>query len=252
MKAGNIYIGTSGWHYKHWKGNFYPDGVKTADYLAYYAQYFNTAEINASFYRLPLVSTVKDWVATVQPRFRFCPKISRYVTHTKKLNDPDQTLPRFFEVFDHVIKKLGPVLLQLPPNLHFHEEKVKTFFEALVQYKGYHFALEPRHESWMTPAAIQLLKKYKIAFVIAHSGNRFPSGEFITAKNIYIRFHGPEGNYATSYSAAFLQQYADKIIQWQQAGHHIWAFFNNDGNGYAIKNARTLIENIKKSHHLER
>lgn len=247
MKPGHIYIGTSGWHYKHWKKRFYPDEVKAADYLSYYAQFFATAEINASFYRLPLVTTVQEWAKTVNTRFRFCPKISRYVTHTKKLRDPEQTLPRFFDVFDTIIKKLGPVLLQLPPNLHFHEERVKDFLDVLTTWKGYRFALEPRHESWLEPEALSLLKKYKIAFVIAHSGNRFPSGEFITAKDIYIRFHGPEGNYASGYSAAFLQQYAHKIVQWQQSGHHIWVFFNNDGNAYAIKNARTLIDYIKKT-----
>lgn len=247
MRPGKIFIGTSGWHYKHWKKTFYPEEVKVADYLSYYAQYFATTEINASFYKLPLVSTVEDWANTVNARFRFCPKISRYVTHTKKLNDPAQTLPRFFEVFDRVIKKLGPVLLQLPPNLHYHEERAITFFDALVKYKGYHFALEPRHESWMTPAAIKLLKKYKIAFVIAESGDRFPSGEFITAKNIYIRFHGPKGDYASGYSATYLQRYAEKISQWQQAGHHIWVFFNNDVHGYAIRNALTLIDYINRA-----
>lgn len=247
MKQGYIYIGTSGWVYKHWKQAFYPDKLKAKDQLPFYATHFPTAEINASFYRLPLASTVQTWADAVQKDFRFCPKISRFVTHAKKLNDPDTTLPRFFEVFDHIVKKLGPVLIQLPQNLHYHAAKAQAFFEALKQYKGYTFALEPRHESWLQEDAVKMLKKYKIAFVIAHSGDRFPYAEIITSKHIYLRFHGPEGNYATSYTNAFLKKYAAKILAWQQAGHTIWVFFNNDGHAYAVNNAQTLLTQIKNA-----
>jgi uncharacterized protein YecE (DUF72 family) len=235
-----IHIGTSGWSYKHWRERFYPKEVKAKDYLAYYAGEFSVSEINTSFYHLPKPGTIQNWVDTVNSRFKFCPKISRYITHMKKLNDPEESLISFFDVFDPFVKHLGPVLIQLPPFLKFNEEKAAAFFKALKKYKGYKFALEPRHETWLTDEAIALLTKHKIAFVIAESGNRWPYGEFITAKDIYIRFHGPDGSYASSYPKAVLKKYAKKILQWEEDGHRIWVFFNNDGNAYAIENARTL------------
>jgi uncharacterized protein YecE (DUF72 family) len=236
-----IHIGTSGWSYKHWRERFYPKEVKAKDYLSYYAGQFSVSEINTSFYHLPKSDTIENWVDTVNSRFKFCPKISRYITHMKKLNDPEQSLPSFFDVFDPFKKHLGPVLIQLPPFLAFNAEKVAVFCKALKQYKGYRFALEPRHETWLTDEAIALLTKHKIAFVIAESGGRWPYGEFVTAKDIYIRFHGPDGSYASSYPDKVLKKYAKKMLQWEEEGHRIWVFFNNDGNAYAIENARTLI-----------
>ncbi|MBW8685063.1 DUF72 domain-containing protein [Chitinophaga rhizophila] len=242
MAKGKIHIGTSGWSYKHWREIFYPPAVKPADYLSYYADHFHVSEINMSFYRLPTLATVEKWAHTVNSRFRFCPKISRFVTHTKKLNDPELTLPRFFDIFDPVHKHLGPILIQLPERLPFNKEKAAHFFKVLTQYKGHSFALEPRHTSWMEDEAIALLKRYKIAFVIADAGDRWPYGEFVTAKHIYVRFHGPDGSYAKSYDNTVLKKYARKMIAWRDEGHTVWVFFNNDIHGYAFENARTLIE----------
>lgn len=241
-----IHIGTSGWSYKHWRERFYPKDVKAKDYLSYYAEQFSVSEINTSFYHLPKPDTIQNWVNTVNSRFKFCPKISRYITHMKKLNDPGDSLPSFFDSFDPFIKHLGPVLIQLPPFLAFNAEKVAIFFKALHQYKGYKFAIEPRHDTWLTDEAIALLTKHKIGFVIAESGKRWPYGEFITAKDIYIRFHGPDGSYASSYPNAVLKKYAKKMLQWEKEGHRIWTFFNNDGNAYAIQNAHTLVEYTSK------
>lgn len=239
--AGKIYIGTSGWSYKHWKERLYPPELVPTDYLGYYRQYFNCTEINTSFYHLPKPETVAHWVETVKRSFFFCPKISRYITHVKKLNDPTETLPRFFDIFDPYHKKLGPVLIQLPPNLSFHAGKAVAFYEALTAYKGYRFALEARHTSWFGQESIDLLKKYKISFVIGESGKRWPTDEQVTAKHIYIRFHGEEG-YDSAYSVTQLKSWSKKILQWQAKGHTIWIFFNNDGNANAIYNALKLQE----------
>jgi len=240
MANGCIYIGTSGWSYKHWRGIFYPQGLKIANELPYYAGQFNTAEINNSFYRLPKKEMVRDWISKVPGSFYFCPKISRYITHAKKLNDPTEGLTRFFDVFDPFRRRLGPILIQLPAMLGFHREKVETFFRALKTFKGHRFALEPRHSSWMGADAAGLLRKYRIGFVLALSGGRWPSREFITAPHIYIRLHGPNGYYDTSYSSQKLAALAKKCRQRQAAGHDIWIFFNNDGHAYAVKNATTL------------
>jgi uncharacterized protein YecE (DUF72 family) len=237
MANGNIHVGTSGWNYKHWWGIFYPPGLKQIDELSYYSQYFDAAEINNSFYGLPKAATVADWLSKTPGSFIFCPKISRYITHAKKLNDPMQSLPRFFDVFDPFRPRLGPILIQLPSMLGFHEEKAAQFFQALKTFKGHRFALEPRHASWMEDNAIHLLKRYNIGFVQALSGGRWPSGQFVTAAHIYIRFHGPTGYYDTSYSSQKLAAIAKKCRTWMSQGHDIWAFFNNDGHGYAVKNA---------------
>ena len=247
MPEEKTYIGTSGWNYKHWRGIFYPPGVTMAGELAFYATRFNAAEINNSFYKLPTRAMVEHWIAQVPQKFYFCPKMSRYITHAKKLNDPGQGLPRFFDVFDPFRKRLGPILIQLPAMLGFHKEKAETFFTALKRYKGHRFALEPRHASWMEEDAIRLLKKYRIGFVMADSGGRWPSGEFITAPHIYIRFHGPNGYYDTSYSPRKLAAIAKKCRDWQSEGYTVWAFFNNDGHGYAVKNATAFQRSLARS-----
>jgi uncharacterized protein YecE (DUF72 family) len=237
----NIYVGTSGWSYKHWKNIFYPSYIKPSGYLTYLATEFNAAEINTSFYRLPKSETIVHWMRSVPAGFRFCPKMSRYLTQMKKLNDPEEPLARFFTLFTPFKKHLGPVLIQLPPNLGFHHGKTEYFFELLKEkYKTFKIALEPRHASWLEAPAIRLLKRFNIAWVIADSGGRFPMAEEVTEKDIYIRFHGPDGSYATSYTQDALKLYAEKCMKWSAKGHRLWLFFNNDIHGYAIENARTI------------
>src|SRR5947209_3880678 len=131
MHYSTINIGTSGWSYKHWKGLYYPAGVKPADWMPYYAQSFETTEINGSFYRLPSVETVLKWTGQVPEHFIFCPKMSRYLTQMKKLRDPEEPLERFFSVFESMKEKMGPVLLQLPPQLPFNYDQVEGFYYLL-------------------------------------------------------------------------------------------------------------------------
>lgn len=246
MATAGTHIGTSGWSYRHWREIFYPKELKSTDYLSWYAKTFKVTEINTSFYHLPRPSTVESWLEKAPARFRFCPKMSRYVTHVKRLLDPEASLPRFFELFDPFKKHLGPILLQLPPSAAFEADRAAHFFEVLTKnYSGYHFALEARHKSWLSDEAITLLQQYKITWVIAHSGNRWPYAETITAKHIYLRFHGLDGRYDALYSEKIIADYAGKIKEWQQENHTIWAFFNNDGHGYALQNAQQLITLLK-------
>jgi uncharacterized protein YecE (DUF72 family) len=238
---GSLHIGTSGWVYPHWKEVFYPAGLPQRRWLEYYAGQFDSTEINASFYRLPTRETVEKWQAIAGKGFYFCPKISRFITHAKKLNDPEQAVPRFFDVFGAIAKSTGPILIQLPPMLGFKEEKATRFFSYLHHnYKDFRFSLEARHASWMEKSSVALLKKYDIGWVIAESGTRFASAELVTARHIYLRFHGPDGHYDTSYSKAVLKTYADKCLRWKEKGYAVWVFFNNDLHGYAVENARTL------------
>ena len=236
-----IHIGTSGWSYKHWKPIYYPGTVRAGDYLSFLSKEFDSTEINTSFYRLPKPATLQKWMAAVPKDFKFCPKMSRYLTQMKKLNEPEEPLDRFFSLFGSMKKHLGPVLIQLPPNLGFHLQKAEYFFSLLKEkYSAYIFALEVRHDSWLQPPVIRLLTRFQITFVIASSGDRFPMAEEITARDIYIRFHGPDGSYATSYPDDVLEEYADKCTNWIHQGHRLWIYFNNDIHGYAIENARTL------------
>jgi uncharacterized protein YecE (DUF72 family) len=241
MKKASFYIGTSGWSYKHWKDIYYPADVKPAGYLEYYSRQFNIAEINTSFYHLPQKQTVLNWMEAVPKGFRFCPKMSRYLTHMKKLHDPEAPLEKFFAVFEAARKMLGPVLIQLPPSLKFNPAVAVPFFELLKkEYKRYDFVLEVRHNSWMETESLGLLKRHNIGFVISQSENKFPYAEHVTAKNIYVRFHGPAALYASSYSDEMLKDYAAKFKKWIEQGHIIWAFFNNDIYGHAFRDAERL------------
>ena len=241
--APKIHIGTSGWSYKHWKGLFYPQKLKASEWLSWYARHFKTTEINGSFYRLPKEETVINWTKQVPADFIFCPKMSRYLTHMKKLKDPEESLERYFSVFESMQEMMGPVLMQLPPALKFNYDTARNLYELLKKkYKKYEFVMEVRHESWLQDESLTLMTKYDIGFVISQSGNEFPYSEMVTAKNIYVRFHGPEELYASSYTDSMLKKYWTKFKKWIREGPVIWVFFNNDIYGYAVKNAERLIE----------
>jgi len=242
MRNKKINIGTSGWSYKHWRNVFYPEGMKPTDYLPFYAKEYRATEINTSFYHLPKESTVIQWTEKVPKQFRFCVKMSRFITHVKRLLEPEEALERFFEVFKHMKEKMGPVLIQLPPSLKFDYERAEYFFSVLKKnYQEYDFALEVRHETWMVEESLTLMAKYDIAFVISQSGVKFPYAETVTAKNIYIRFHGPKELYASAYTDEMLEDFAKKFKAWIAEGHYIWVFFNNDIHAYALSNAKTLM-----------
>jgi len=240
-----FYVGTSGWSYRHWLGVFYPENLKPAKFLEFYVEHFDCVELNASFYRLPNEKTVENWAKRTPERFKFCLKLSRLITHQKRLAGAQEPLGTFFERF-RLLKeagKLGPVLVQLPPSLRFDREVAEGFFSLLNEYYGDHrFALEARHASWFVEEALHLLEEHGIAHVIADSGGRFPSYEAVTADFVYLRFHGPGKLYASNYPDEMLEASAGKITRWLKEGLEVWAFFNNDVGGYAVRNAQRLHE----------
>ena len=169
--------------------------------------------------------------------------MSNYLTHNKRLREPDEPLSRFFAAFEPIKRQMGPVLIQLPPSLKFDNEIARNLFETLkTDYAKYYFALEARHSSWLEKESIDLLAKYKLSFVISQSNNLFPYAEHVTAKNIYLRLHGPQKLFASAYTEEDIRYYAAKIAQWQKSGHHIWVFFNNTATRDAINNAFKLKE----------
>lgn len=236
-----LHIGTSGWSYKHWSGIFYPEDVKPAKYLEHYVTVFDCVELNASFYRIPNVKTVQGWARRTPASFRFCTKMSRFITHQKKLVDAAEAIDRFLAAFEPLGDRLGPFLVQLPPSLRFAPDIAEAFLHLLALRRNLgEFVLEARHDSWFTPESVSLLKHYGIAGVIADSGGRFPVSEVLTNSLVYLRFHGPDGRYRASYTTGVLETYARKIIAWLSEGCQIWAFFNNDFNAHAVHNAREL------------
>ncbi|MCX6254307.1 MAG: DUF72 domain-containing protein [Bacteroidia bacterium] len=240
-KSKGLYIGTSGWSYKHWSEIFYPKDVKPDKYLEYYITKFTCVELNSSFYHLPLKTTVTGWMNRTPETFRFCTKLNRFITHQLKLVNSEGALEKYFDVFESMKDRLGPVLIQLPPALSFDKPLIHGFLDLIKnQFSLYRFAIEVRHESWINDNFFDLLAHYGIAFVIADSGDRYPFYETVTADFVYLRFHGQEQLYASDYSEADLKLYAGKIISWLDEDKEVWVFFNNDFHGFAINNAVKL------------
>ncbi|HYH14435.1 MAG TPA: DUF72 domain-containing protein [Flavisolibacter sp.] len=235
------HVGTSGWSYKHWKDSFYPPKLRLANWFDYYTSRFDSSEINTSFYHLPKEQTVINWAAKAPKGFTFCPKLSRYITHMKKLRDVEEPLERFFTVFAPLYPFMGPVLIQLPPMLRYNAAVAESFFDLIrTRYSDQRFVLEVRHDTWMQEEAIRLLHHYQIGFVISQSFHFFPYAEWVTSKDVYLRFHGPKELYASGYSQEMLREYAIKCKKWINTGHTVWAYFNNDIHGYAFQDAQTL------------
>jgi uncharacterized protein YecE (DUF72 family) len=233
-----VRIGTSGWHYKHWKGPFYPRDMKASDMLAFYLQRFDTVEVNNSFYRLPPLECVRCWRDATPSNFLFAVKGSRFLTHMKKLKDPEQGLSRFAPVLTAFGPKLGPVLFQLPPHWGCDAERLETFLKALPS--GPRYAFEFREPSWHCERIYDLLRTHNAAFC-AWELARVHSPIVLTADFAYIRLHGPgRKKYQGDYPDATLRRWARRIGSWARDLKAVYVYFDNDQAGYAPKNALTL------------
>jgi uncharacterized protein YecE (DUF72 family) len=243
MKQGKIHIGTSGWVYKHWRGTFYPEDLKAADWFAYFTERFSTVEINNSFYRLPEIKTFNTWRKTSPEDFIYAVKASRYLTHMKKLVVDKQGINKFINRALHLEEKLGPVLFQLPPSFNINAERLETFLQALPQ--GLRYTFEFRDGSWYDKEIYRLLEKYHAAFCI-YELEYHQSPLEVTADFIYIRLHGPGKKYQGSYPDATLRKWARFCKKWRQKGKDIYVYFDNDQEGYAAFNALRLMELTRK------
>ena len=232
-----IYIGTSGFSYHHWVKNFYPKDVLQKDWLEFYAKHFNTVEINSSFYRLPDKKTFQAWHDKTPKDFTFSIKGSRYITHTKRLFIEKDSVNLLMERTGSLGKKLKVVLWQLPSGLKVDSERLENFLELLKSY-GCRFAFEFRHESWFCEEIYEALRKYNAALVIADSPN-FPRFEVQTTDFSYIRFHGRKSLYSSKYSSCEMRAWSEKIAKLSKKGD-VFAYFNNDSNAFAVKNAIEL------------
>jgi uncharacterized protein YecE (DUF72 family) len=234
-----VHIGTSGWHYKHWVGPFYPDKLPAARMLEYYAARFDTVELNNSFYRLPLESALKSWRETVSRGFCFAMKGSRFLTHMKKLKDPEPGVAKFMQRADLLGPKLGPIVFQLPPHWELNLPRLEAFLETLP--RRHRYAFELRDPTWHTPDVHKVLHKYRAAFCIYELAG-FRSDLTVTTDFTYIRLHGPGGPYQGSYSPEQIGAWARRIREWERDLRGIFVYFDNDQAGYAVRNAAELRE----------
>ena len=242
--AGAIHVGTSGWHYRHWVGPFYPSGTPASSYLSFYTNHLAAAEINGSFYRMPSEKTLAAWRDAVPRGFRFAAKASRFITHAKKLSLPLAQYDRFFDGIGTLGKTLGPILFQLPPRWRVNRERLQAFLEVLP--KRHRYTFEFREPGWLNPDVYQLLAKHRAALCLYHIAG-FESPIETTADFVYIRLHGPGAKYQGTYSGAALRKWARRIEAWSAEGKTVWCFFDNDQNGYAAKDALRLQAMLMKT-----
>ncbi|HEX6212015.1 MAG TPA: DUF72 domain-containing protein [Methylomirabilota bacterium] len=239
---GRLFLGTSGYVYPHWRGRFYPPGLPTRDWLPFYARHFGTVELNNPFYRLPARAVFRSWRAAVQDDFVFAVKASRYLTHLRRLRSPRAPLDRLLRRVQALGPTAGPVLFQLPPQFHADLPRLSRFLRALGRQPhvpGLRAALEVRHASWLVPETYDLLRKAGVALCV-HDARPQPVPGPVTAGFVYVRRHGPSGRYHGSYTEAMLRADARRIRGWLREGLDVYAYFNNDGGGAAVRNARRL------------
>ncbi len=283
-------IGVSGWSYDGWRGRFYPPGLPRRRELEFASRQFDSVEINGSFYSLQRPTSYARWYDETPAGFRFAVKGSRFITHMKKLHESERPLANFFASgVLRLAEKLGPILWQLPPNLGYHEERVSRFLEllpkdtraaarlarrhdarlegrswtrAVVQQPIRH-AFEIRHQSFLAPGFVRLLRQHHAALVFADTAGHFPYTEEITADFIYIRLHGAEQLYASAYTDRQLDWWADRIRLWHAGGEpeaprritklkppgargrDTFVYFDNDVAAHAPQDASRLARSLR-------
>jgi uncharacterized protein YecE (DUF72 family) len=238
MPSKKIHIGTSGWHYKHWIGKFYPESSNAKQQWQFYSKHFDSIEINNSFYKLPPRSVFEDWYKHSPKKMLFAVKANRFITHMRKLTQPEEPITRLFASILALKGKLGPILFQLPPKWKVNVTRFKEFLEALP--KGYRYAFKFRNQTWSHEEIYQFLQHYNCAFCIYELAGHL-SPVKVTADFVYLRLHGPtDFKYQGSYSNVALKKWAKQCTAWQKEKKDVYVYFDNDQEAYAAFNALTL------------
>lgn len=235
---GNLRIGTSGYQYDHWRGVLYPEDLPKIHWLERYAEEFNTVEINNTFYGLPAPETFDNWREAVPEGFQYVLKFSRYGSHLKKLKDPDGTIRTFMERARRLKQKLGPVLVQLPPNWRANPERLQAFLRTAPSDQRW--AVEFRDPSWLCEQVYDVLREHGAALCIHDMIPDHP--QVVTAHWVYLRFHG-EGD-GGDYDQRTLAGAAERINTHLDENRDVYAYFNNDAHGYAVENAKALEQHV--------
>ena len=237
MRLARARIGCSGWQYRHWRGEFYPADLPQTQWFDYYAARFDTVEINNSFYRLPERATFVRWGRQAPMRFEFAVKASRFLTHMKKLKDPEEPLDRLFTRMRGLGTHLGPVLYQLPPNFTCNVERLRAFL-SLLPHDGRH-VMEFRDPSWYSREVFDLLERRGAALCL-HDMPGSATARLRVGPFVYVRFHGSGARYGGGYPHERMKSWAEWLREQRCAGAAVYAYFNNDIGGHAPRDAVTL------------
>ena len=231
------YIGTSGWHYNHWQDRFYPGTLSKAKWLEFYASHFATVELNNSFYRLPSETAFAAWHESSPANFIFAVKVSRFITHIKRLKNTEEAVERFISRARILGEKLGPLLYQLPPNMHRNDETLESFLVTLP--RGLKHVIEFRHQSWLEEKVFEILHKYNTGFCVFDMPS-ISCPLVATADFAYIRFHGSSVLYSSCYSDRELAGWAKGLADLTANLKAVYIYFNNDAEAFAVRNAKTI------------
>ena len=235
------YVGTSGWVYKHWRDVFYPAKLPQSKWLEFYTRHFSTVELNNSFYRLPTENAFSKWRETSPAGFVYAVKVSRFITHIKRLKEVDEPIDTFLSRAQLLEDKLGPLLYQLPPNMHRNDERLDAFLSLLPC--GLRHVVEFRHGSWLNEAVFGILRKHNVGLCVFDMPD-LSCPLLATADFAYVRFHGATGLYYSRYSDDELADWARRISDLAGDLDAVYIYFNNDAAGYAIENAGALVQKL--------
>jgi uncharacterized protein YecE (DUF72 family) len=244
-ERGSIRVGCSGWVYKHWRGLFYPEGLRQTRWFARYAEEFDTVEINNSFYHLPKPATFEKWRKQAPPGFCYAVKANRYLTQAKKLKDCEEPMDRMMSAVRHLGDRLGPMLYQLPPSMKINLERLESFLKILPH--GVASVFEFREKSWYVPETYALLDRYGASFCV-HDMPGLATPRVAVGPVVYVRFHGGAGKYWGRYSDERLLRWTDWLVEQSKPGRFskCWCYFNNDIHAHAIEDARTLKAMVRQ------
>jgi len=237
------FIGTSGWHYDDWRTRFYPERLPKAKWLEFYAGHFSTVELNNSFYRLPSEIAFTNWRNSSPASFTFAVKVSRFITHIKRLKNSEEAVDNFITRAGILGDKLGPLLYQLPPNMRRNDDVLESFLSGLPQ--GMKHVIEFRHQSWLEEKVFDILHKYNAGLCVFDMPD-FGCPLVATADFAYVRFHGNEGLYSSCYSDEELADWAERVADLAAGLKAVYIYFNNDVEGFAIRNAATIRDYLQK------
>lgn len=237
----SVRIGTSGWSYDHWAGVLYPPGLPAARRLERYVAEFDTVELNASFYRWPRDTAFASWRERLPAGFEMTVKAPRGLTHARRLLEPEVWVERITRGLHELRDRRGPLLVQLRPDHERDDARLDWFLRCVPSWVQ--VAVELRHPTWQVDEVFDLLERRGASYVVV-SGAGIPCVLRATARLVYVRFHGPDHEhlYAGSYSDDDLRWWADRVREWTGSGHDVVAYFNNDGEGHAVRNAWRLRE----------
>lgn len=238
-------VGCSGWNYKSWKGRFYAPDLPLSRWLAHYASVFDTVEVNNTFYRLPEASTFAAWREETPARFLMAVKASRFLTHMKRLRNPEEPLDRLLSRAAALGPRLGPLLYQLPPNLHRDPERLESFLRALPATlpgtrRRLRHVIEFRHPSWYVDDTRRMLERHGVAMCLHDKAGSAIADDGAAGPCVYVRFHGTSGRYHGSYGDETLRSWASRLADEWRRGRDIFAYFNNDPDAVAAENALRL------------